>query len=102
MSSTNAEITRKRSALQREQASLQARLAEIVEELAALDLADAVQEVLEDAAPAGSHSTTGGQGNGGDGWIEERFVNGCGPYLYRRWWDGKRKRSQYIGKAGAK
>ena len=36
----------------------------------------------------------------GDGsWLEIRTVNGCGPYVYRRWREGGRKRSRYLGKA---
>lgn len=35
-----------------------------------------------------------------EGFIEEKYINGCGPYLYRRYRtpDGKQK-SQYLGKA---
>ncbi|ESA37731.1 hypothetical protein N836_35760 [Leptolyngbya sp. Heron Island J] len=32
------------------------------------------------------------------GWVEQRTINGCGPYQYFRWWDGKVKRSKYLGK----
>lgn len=32
------------------------------------------------------------------GWVELKIINGCGPYAYRRWLDGRIKRSQYIGK----
>ena len=36
----------------------------------------------------------------GDGsWLEIRMVNGCGPYVYRRWREDGRKRSRYLGKA---
>ena len=38
-------------------------------------------------------------GAGAGSWLEVRTVNGCGPYVYRRWREGKRKRSQYLGKA---
>jgi len=94
-----SEIIRKRSALQREQARLQARLAEIDEELAALELAEEVQDVL-DHTP----HTQGGRGgkakrSHGGHWVEVRLVNGCGPYAYERWWDGNVKRSKYLGKA---
>jgi hypothetical protein len=34
-----------------------------------------------------------------EGYIEEKFINGCGPYRYLRYWDGKIHRSVYLGKA---
>lgn len=97
---TTAKITHQRSALQREQAHLLARLAEIEAELADLELADAVQEVL-DSTPGGAQGQRSGNGEHGHGghWIETRLVNGCGPYAYERWWDGGKKRSKYLGKA---
>ena len=34
------------------------------------------------------------------GWIEEKMINGCGPYLYLRWREGKKGlKSKYLGKA---
>jgi hypothetical protein len=33
------------------------------------------------------------------GHIEAKMINGCGPYLYRRYWEGKTLKSEYIGKA---
>lgn len=42
---------------------------------------------------------------GGSGWWEWKWVEAkgrrYGPYLYRRWRDGRRKRSRYEGKGGA-
>ena len=44
------------------------------------------------------------QARHGGGWIEVRFIpdrdtgRRYGPYLYRRWRDGRRKRTQYLGK----
>lgn len=35
------------------------------------------------------------------GHIEAKMINGCGPYLYLRYWSGKTLKSQYIGKEGA-
>lgn len=32
------------------------------------------------------------------GYVEEKYINGCGPYRYLRYWDGKRHRSVYLGK----
>ena len=33
------------------------------------------------------------------GHIEAKTINGCGPYLYLRYWSGKTLKSKYIGKA---
>ena len=35
------------------------------------------------------------------GFIEEKWVNGCGPYRYLRYWDGGKHRSVYLGKSQA-
>ena len=32
------------------------------------------------------------------GYIELKTINGCGPYRYLRYWDGKTHRSVYLGK----
>lgn len=32
------------------------------------------------------------------GSIEEKWINGCGPYRYLRWWSGGKHRSTYLGK----
>ncbi len=40
--------------------------------------------------------------SGAKGHIEAKTINGCGPYLYLRYWSGKTLRSKYIGKAKAK
>lgn len=32
------------------------------------------------------------------GHIEEKMINGYGPYLYLRYWQGKTLKSKYIGK----
>jgi hypothetical protein len=34
-----------------------------------------------------------------EGYVEEKFVNGCGPYRYLRYWDGRIHKSVYLGKA---
>ena len=36
------------------------------------------------------------------GHIEAKTINGCGPYLYLRYWSGKTLKSKYIGKAKGK
>jgi hypothetical protein len=33
-----------------------------------------------------------------EGHIEEKFINGCGPYRYLRYWDGQTHKSVYLGK----
>jgi hypothetical protein len=33
-----------------------------------------------------------------EGYIEEKFINGYGPYRYLRYWDGKIHKSVYLGK----
>ena len=50
-----------------------------------------------DVAPGGSSGDMP-KLSGASGWIEVKMVNGCGPYAYARWWAGKKKRSQYLGK----
>ncbi len=47
-------------------------------------------EALDDVKPAAK------------GHIEAKTINGCGPYLYLRYWSGKTLKSKYIGKAKGK
>jgi len=35
---------------------------------------------------------------GGRGYYERKVINGCGPYLYLRYWSGGKHRSVYLGK----
>jgi hypothetical protein len=35
---------------------------------------------------------------GGSGYYEQKIINGCGPYLYLRYWSGGKHRSIYLGK----
>lgn len=35
------------------------------------------------------------------GHVEEKMINGFGPYLYLRYWRGGKLRSTYLGKGGA-
>lgn len=37
-------------------------------------------------------------GRAARGHVEEKTINGCGPYLYLRYWEGKTLKSKYIGK----
>ena len=39
---------------------------------------------------------------GGRGYVEEKFINGCGPYSYLRYWRGKHLKSLYLGKSVAR
>jgi len=39
-----------------------------------------------------------GAGRSPAGWIELKIINGNGPYAYRRWREGGKLRSKYIGK----
>jgi len=36
---------------------------------------------------------------GPGGYLEAKTINGCGPYLYLRYWAGKTHKSKYVGKA---
>ena len=49
---------------------------------------DQVEEATDKPAKAGAK-----------GHIEAKVINGCGPYLYLRYWSGKTLKSKYIGKA---
>jgi hypothetical protein len=96
--------TRQISKLQAEKARLLARIEQIdaqIEELSQVDeLADAVQEVLDSTPRTPGQRSGKAKGRRGDGgeWIDERMINGCGPYYYRRWIENGKKRSEYLGK----
>lgn len=67
-------------------------------------IAPPVDEQEESTAPevSAGAAPTGGGGKArarGAGYIEEKMVNGCGPYRYLRWRSEGRQRSRYIGKA---
>ena len=59
------------------------------------------EELQADDFDTGSASSS----KGGRGWIEEKMIPDSktgklyGPYRYKRWWDGKICRSEYLGKA---
>ena len=60
--------------------------------LAALDPEEeTVDEELEEAKTNGRVAK---------GHIEEKTINGYGPYLYLRYWQGKTLKSKYLGKKG--
>ena len=65
------------------------------------ELADLVAALLdatdEDQVEGDKPEKTGTSGTKGH--IEAKTINGCGPYLYLRYWSGKTLRSKYIGKA---
>ena len=79
------------SLAQLERAELE-ELAQIVAAL--LDLQAPEEEELE-PAQQGEKQT----GSKAKGHIEEKMINGYGPYRYLRYWQGKTLKSQYIGKA---
>ena len=64
------------------------------------ELLERAQEVEENAqTEADSASPAPAKGKkDGKGWVELKMINGSGPYAYRRWYEGKRCRSKYIGK----
>ena len=71
-------------------------LTELVDMVAALlDATD--DEVADDQVEGDKPAKPGARGH-----IEAKTINGCGPYLYLRYWSGKTLRSKYIGKAKAK
>ena len=73
-----------------------------LEELAAivaalLDLqAPEEAEEEEEPAPGAKQAASRAKGH-----IEEKMINGYGPYRYLRYWQGKTLKSQYIGKANS-
>lgn len=64
-------------------------LAEMVASLLAIGEEKEAQEAAEGKEMAGAK-----------GHIEAKMINGCGPYLYLRYWSGKTLKSKYIGKEG--
>ncbi|MCI0649946.1 MAG: hypothetical protein L0346_34390 [Chloroflexi bacterium] len=66
----------------------------------ARDMIDALLDDPADSEPAGDGDTAIGD-SGGRGWVELKMINGCGPYAYKRWRQGGRLRSEYIGKVKA-
>ena len=58
---------------------------------------DQVEE-LEEIGGLDILSSKHGRKGGGGGWVELKTINGCGPYAYKRWREGGRMRSEYIGK----
>lgn len=98
---STANNTRQISKLQAEKSRLLARIAQIDAEIDVLiqaaELAEAVQEVLT-TTPSTRQNQAQERQHSATPWIEERMINGCGPYYYRRWWDGNKRRSEYLGK----
>jgi phage N-6-adenine-methyltransferase len=60
------------------------------------DLSDAVAEEEETADLVAK--PTKPRKKVGRSWVELKTINGCGPYAYKRWREGGRHRSEYIGK----
>lgn len=68
------------------------------------ELAQIVATLLDLQAPAEEEPEPVQQGEQkathiAKGHIEEKLINGYGPYRYLRYWQGKTLKSQYIGKA---
>lgn len=76
---------------------------ENVADLVAAMLAE-LEETPEETAPSGQAAAGGpkSKGSKGGSWLEERTINGCGPYVYKRWREGGRKHSEYVGKLETK
>lgn len=54
--------------------------------------------VAATAESAGPQDSGGGKDKGGKGWFEVKMIGKSGPYIYQRWYEGKRKKSKYVGK----
>ncbi len=66
------------------------------------ELAQIVAALLDLQAPEEAEVEPGQgkqAGSKAKGHIEEKLINGYGPYRYLRYWQGKTLKSQYIGKA---
>lgn len=91
---------RRQTALAKARATLGAlSLADLKKLRADLDDLIAVLEAGEAAGPKQHESTTQApSGRVTKGYIEEKTIRGCGPYLYLRVWQGKTLTSKYLGK----
>jgi hypothetical protein len=66
------------------------------------ELIDGLLALDEISESSDRHTPNPNDGNGGGtarGSIERKTINGCGPYLYLRYWSGGKHRSVYLGKA---
>ena len=72
-------------------------LVELGEMVAALLTATAEEEDDDQVADPEEK----GNGKAAKGHVEAKMINGCGPYLYLRYWSGKTLKSKYIGKGKA-
>lgn len=54
----------------------------------------------QERAPKEESSALGGDGKTRSprGWYEQKKINGCGPYWWFRWREGKKKKQVYLGK----
>lgn len=68
-----------------------------------VELAAMVAVLLAEDDEADDQVEAGGDGKpakaAARGHVEAKVINGCGPYLYLRYWSGKTLKSKYIGKA---
>lgn len=78
-------------------------LAELEELKAGIDALVAIeqlqQQVLERQEKQELEVDQHGKPSNQQGYVEEKMINGCGPYRYLRFWSGKKHRSVYLGKA---
>ena len=72
-------------------------LSELADMVAALLDATDDDDLADDQVEGDKPAKAGAKGH-----IEAKTINGCGPYLYLRYWSGKTLKSKYIGKAKAK
>jgi len=61
------------------------------------DHEEAEESAAEKSGPQDSGKGSG-KGKGGKGWVEVKMIGENGPYAYQRWYEGKRKKSKYLGK----
>jgi hypothetical protein len=69
-----------------------AMLLEAREKKAAEETTQKEVEELARSSQLGLSTQTGG------GYYEKKMINGCGPYLYYRWRNGKKLMTKYCGK----
>ncbi|MEP0858496.1 hypothetical protein [Trichocoleus sp. DQ-U1] len=59
-----------------------------------LQAMEPIPEPIEEAA----FPNQGRGRNGSIGYLEEKIINGCGPYRYLRYWRAGKRKSVYVGK----
>ena len=59
--------------------------------------ADLLQSLIDTLTPE-TETENGAAKSGDRGWVELKMIGANGPYAYRRWREGGKLRSEYIGK----